>query len=143
MNSFNMPNLGASIGEWLFSCVGGIETDGVGFKRILIRPYIGAGLTHARASYASIHGTIAVRWEKSSGAVVIDVTIPVNTSATVSLPGIGTGPVTIEEGGRTVWHDGAYRGGVTGVFGARANADRVDLLAGSGSYKFRIKGSGP
>jgi len=64
MNSFSMPDLMASVGEWLFHYVGGIGQQGEGFKSILIKPYIGRGLTWARASYESIRGTIAVRWEK-------------------------------------------------------------------------------
>ena len=142
MNSFNMPNIGASIGEWLFSCVGGIDTDGVGFRKILIKPYVGAGLTWARTSYDSIYGTIAVRWEKSGGVLVMDVSIPANTSATVSIPSNGTGPVTIQESSKTVWSKSAYRGGVPGFSGARTNAGRIDFQVASGRYSFRAMGSG-
>jgi alpha-L-rhamnosidase len=138
MNSFNMPNLGASIGEWLFSCVGGIDTDGAGFRKILIKPYIGDGLTWARTSYNSIRGTITVRWEKGRGSLVVDVTIPANASATVSLPRGGTGPGTIREGGKTIWSKGHYRDGVPGIFGARRTADRVDVDVGSGNYSFGV-----
>ena len=109
MNSFSMPDLMASVGEWLFHYVGGIGQQGEGFRNIVIKPYIGTGLTWARASYDSIHGTIAVRWEKSGGALVMDVTIPANTSATVSLPGSGTGPLTIKESGKTVWSKRSLR----------------------------------
>ncbi|MEI7939202.1 MAG: family 78 glycoside hydrolase catalytic domain [Verrucomicrobiota bacterium] len=142
MNSFSMPDLMASVGEWLFHYVGGIGQQGEGFKNIVIKPYIGAGLTWARASYDSIHGTIAVRWEKSGEALIMDVTIPANTCATVSLPGIGTGPVTIKESGKTVWTKGAYIKGVPGISGAGVKADRVDLQVASGSYSFLVKGSG-
>ena len=141
MNSFSMPDLMASVGEWLFHYVGGIGQQGEGFRNIVIKPYIGAGLTWARASYDSIHGTIAVRWEKSGGALVMDVTIPANTSATVSLPGSGTGSLTIKESGKTVWTKGAYIKGGPGISGAGVNADRVDLQVASGSYSFRVKGS--
>lgn len=142
MNSFNMPNLGASIGEWLFSCIGGIETDEVGFRKILIKPHIGNGLNWARTSYDSIRGTIAVRWEKNAGALVMDVTIPANSSATVSIPGMGTAPVTIQESGKTVWSNGAYIKGVWGISGASLNTDRVDVQVASGSYHFQATGRG-
>jgi len=138
MNSFGMPHLMASVGEWLFHYVGGIGQQGEGFKNIVIKPYIGAGLTWARASYDSIHGTIAVRWEQSKGALVVDVTIPANTSATVSLPGSGTGPLTIKESGKTVWSKGACLSGVPGISGASANGDRVEFQVASGNYRFRI-----
>jgi alpha-L-rhamnosidase len=138
MNSFSMPDLMASVGEWLFHYVGGIGQQGEGFKTIVIKPYIGAGLTWARASYDSIHGTIAVRWEKRGGALVVDVTIPPNTSAMVSLPGGGTGPFAVQEGGKAVWLNGAYVSGVAGISGASANADRVEFQVASGSYRFRV-----
>jgi alpha-L-rhamnosidase len=140
MNSFNMPNLGASIGEWLFSCVGGIETEGVGFEKILIKPHIGAGLTYARASYDSIRGTIAVRWERIGEALVMDVTIPASSSATVSVPNISAGSVTIQESGTTVWSNGTYISGVPGILGASLSGDRVELQVGSGTYSFRAIG---
>jgi alpha-L-rhamnosidase len=138
MNSFNMPDLMASVAEWLFSYVGGIGQQGVGFKNIVIKPYIGAGLTWARTSYDSIHGTIAVRWEKSGGALVMDVTVPANTTATVSLPGGGTGPLSVQEGGVPVWSNGTYTGGAAGISGASLNGDRVEVQVSSGTYSFRV-----
>ena len=139
MNSFNMPNLGASIGEWLFACVGGIESDGVGFEKILIKPHVGPGLTYARTSYDSIRGTIAVRWEKTGADLVMNVTIPANSTATVSVPSLGTGSVMIQESGTTVWSDGTYVSGVPGISRARLNGDRVELQVGSGSYNFVLQ----
>ena len=48
MNSFHMPDLMASVGEWLFSSVAGIGQEGAGFKNILVKPYISEGLTYVR-----------------------------------------------------------------------------------------------
>ena len=140
MNSFNMPDLMASVCEWLFCHVGGIDQQGEGFKNIVIKPYIGQGLTWAKTSYNSIRGTISVRWEKRGGDLFVDVTIPANTSATVSLPNTTTG--SIQETGKTVWASGAFRKEVTGINGARVNTDRIDIQVSSGRYQFRIVGSG-
>lgn len=142
MNSFSMPDLMASITEWLFCHVGGIDQKGVGFQNLVIKPAVGAGLTWAQASYDSIHGTIEVRWEKSGGALAVNVTIPANTSATVSLPGSGTGPFSVHEGGKSVWSNGAYVSGVTGISGAAMNGDRVEMQVGSGTYHFQVVGGG-
>ena len=46
MNSFHMPDLMASVGEWLFSSVAGIGQEGAGFKNILVKPYVSEGLTY-------------------------------------------------------------------------------------------------
>ena len=140
MNSFNMPDLMASVCEWLFCHVGGIDQQGEGFKNIVIKPYIGQGLTWAKTSYNSIRGTISVRWEKRGGDLFVDVTIPANTSATVSLPNTTTG--SIQETGKTVWASGAFRKEVTGINGAMVNTDRIDIQVSSGRYQFRIVGSG-
>jgi len=140
MNSFSMPDLMASVGEWLFSCVGGIESQGAGFQAIRIKPYIGPGLDWARASYESVHGTIGVRWEKRHGALLVDVNLPANTSATVSLPCLGTGPIEVREGGQVIFSRGIYRGGVSGIAAAWVDTDRVEVKVGSGAYRFRVTG---
>jgi hypothetical protein len=38
------------------------------------------------ASYQSIHGPIAVRWEQQGGRFALEVSVPPRTSATVHLP---------------------------------------------------------
>ena len=48
MNSFNHYAFGA-VGEYLYRFVAGIDTDGPGFRRILIQPCPGPGLTAASA----------------------------------------------------------------------------------------------
>jgi len=96
MNSFNHYSFGA-VGRWLFTTVAGIDTDGPGFKKIMIRPRLG-GITSARASYDSIHGKIATDWMLEDGTFMLNVTIPANTTATVYVPADSAESVT--EGGR-------------------------------------------
>ena len=140
MNSFSMPDLMASVSEWLFCHVGGIDQRGTAFKDIVIKPYLGSGLTWARASYASIHGTIAVRWEKRGKDLVMDVTIPANTSATVILPGKGN--ATFHESGKVLWSKGEQRKRMQGISWVRPTLHGVEVAVGSGTYRFRIEGSG-
>jgi len=87
MNSFNHYSLG-SVGEWLYRCVAGIELDPEvnGFKHFQIKPYPGGGLDYAGATYESVHGTIKSRWQRQSELLVLDVTIPANTTACVYVP---------------------------------------------------------
>jgi alpha-L-rhamnosidase len=82
MNSFNHYAFG-SVGEFLYRTIGGIDTDGPGFKKIFIRPHVAEGLTFAKAKYESINGTIESSWRIEGDQVKLDVTIPVNTTATV------------------------------------------------------------
>jgi alpha-L-rhamnosidase len=85
MNSFNHYAFG-SVGEFLYRTVGGIDTDGPGYRKIIIRPQPDGGLTFSRCSYDSINGTIESSWRTEAGSVRLDVNIPVNTSATVYVP---------------------------------------------------------
>ncbi|MFH1717237.1 MAG: family 78 glycoside hydrolase catalytic domain, partial [Planctomycetota bacterium] len=96
MNSFNHYSFG-SVGRWLFGTVAGIDTDGPGYKQIVIYPRPGE-ITHAKASYESIHGRIVSDWRLSNGTFTLNVTIPANTTATVYVPAGSLDSVT--ESGR-------------------------------------------
>lgn len=85
MNSLNHYALG-TVGDYLSGMIGGIQADAPGYKRIRIRPMPGGGLTWARTSYDSIHGTIATAWKVEGDEFLIDVTIPPGTTATVYVP---------------------------------------------------------
>src|SRR5215471_11963279 len=80
MNSFNHYSLG-SIGEWLFRHVAGIEMepDVAGFQRFVLRPFIGKGLSFAKASYATMHGDISSDWRRSGAELKWSVRVPANT----------------------------------------------------------------
>jgi alpha-L-rhamnosidase len=93
MNSFAHYSFGA-VGEWMFKTIGGIDTDGPGYKHIIIRPRPGGRLMWAKTSYNSIQGEIATAWKVDGRALKLDVTIPANTTATVYIPAGGADNVT-------------------------------------------------
>jgi alpha-L-rhamnosidase len=101
MNSFNHYSLG-SIGEWLFRHVAGIELDPdlAGFQRFVLRPFIGKGLSFAKASYTTMHGAILSDWRKSGSELIWSVRVPANTRARVYVPSDSGTPV--KEGGELV-----------------------------------------
>ena len=68
--------------------VAGLNTDpeNPGFKRALMRPQPGGGLTYARAEYKSVYGKIAIKWAIKDGNMVVDVMVPHNTTAHLVLP---------------------------------------------------------
>lgn len=86
MNSFNHYAYGA-IGEWLYRVVGGIEADpdAPGYKHILFQPHTGGGLTWVKNSYESIYGTVSCSWRTDGQEVLLEVTVPANTTAAVIL----------------------------------------------------------
>jgi alpha-L-rhamnosidase len=85
MNSFNHYAYGA-IGDWMYRVSAGIETMGPGYKHFIIQPHPTKKLEFSRASFESSYGTIASGWERKEGKIIIKVSIPANTSATIILP---------------------------------------------------------
>lgn len=88
MNSFNHYSLG-SVGEWLYRYAAGIEPDysEPGFKKIQIKPYPGGRLTHISCSYECPYGIIAVNWSREKDRFSLKVSLPVNTTAELCIPG--------------------------------------------------------
>jgi len=87
MNSFNHYSLG-SVGEWLFRHVAGIELDPEvpGYSRFVLQPHLGAGLTSARATYATMHGEILSDWSLAGHQLTWKIRVPANTTAQVFIP---------------------------------------------------------
>jgi alpha-L-rhamnosidase len=87
MNSFNHYAYGA-IGEWLYNYVAGIQIDpeNPGYKHFFLTPHPGGGLTNAKAVYKSMYGEIKSDWKIEGNQMFYDVSIPANTSATITLP---------------------------------------------------------
>ena len=101
MNSFAHYSFGA-VYQWIVENIGGIHSDAVAYKRILIAPQPGGKLTSATTRYESIRGRIETKWRIADGKFILDVTIPVNTTATVIMPtkgvhDIGSGTHHFEE----------------------------------------------
>ena len=129
MNSFNHYAFGA-VGEWMFSTLAGIDTEGPGFKRILIHPRPGGGLSWARAGYDSIRGPIATSWSLEGDDLRLELSIPANTVATVYVP---AGKLTdVSESGRPAEQS-------PGVRFLRLESGSAVLEVGSGTYAFISK----
>ena len=97
--SHNHPAFG-DVSAWFYAVLAGIRPDPArpGFKHILIQPCPGGDLTRAEAEYECVYGTIRSSWRIDGDRFALEVTVPPNTTATVSLPVLGEAGVT--EGGR-------------------------------------------
>src|ERR687894_2929808 len=128
MNSFNHYSLG-SVGEWLYRHVAGIDLDPqtAGYGHIIVRPYPGGGLTHARGEYDSVRGKIVSAWSIEGDQFNLGITIPPNTTATVHVPVTGT--AGISESDNAVEH-------AEGVKILSMDEGEVVLAVGSGDYEF-------
>ncbi|MEV1245515.1 family 78 glycoside hydrolase catalytic domain [Nonomuraea sp. NPDC049750] len=85
MTSLNHYAFGA-VCSWLHRVVGGIQAAEPGYRRLLIAPQPGGGLTHASARHVTVHGEVAVTWRIEEGVMTVDVTVPHATEALVRLP---------------------------------------------------------
>ncbi len=134
MNSFAHYSFGA-VCEWMFSTLAGIDTDGVGYQHIILKPSPARpGSNPARetikwvkAHYDSIHGRISSQWKCQGDRFEFETTIPANTTATVFLPAKAADEVKL---------DGKPLAKVAGVKCLRVEAGRVVLSVPAGKYRF-------
>ncbi|MBC8009813.1 MAG: family 78 glycoside hydrolase catalytic domain [Burkholderiales bacterium] len=136
MNSFNHYAYGA-IGDWMTRVVGGVAPDpeGPGYKRIVLRPQIGGAaaekLTRAEAWLETRHGRVASAWRREKGGALIwEVEVPANTTATAWVPAA--------EGAR-VTESGGPLEKAEGLRVLRREADAVVVELAGGRYRFNVK----
>lgn len=130
MNSFNHYSLG-SCGEWMFASLAGIDTDGPGFKRLIIKPRPGGDISWTKASYDSVNGEIAVSWEKGETVFKMNVTIPLNTTASIYVPASDRN--VVKESGKPAEKS-------EGVKFLRMEDGYAVFAVGSGVYEFTAEG---
>lgn len=140
MNSFAHYSFGA-VCEWMFSHLAGIDTDGPGFRRIVIRPTpplpdptaAVPPISWVKARYDGPTGRIASEWQVRKGMFTLRVTIPANTTAIVHLPTENATRIT--ESGR------GLRLAPT-VHLIRVRHGRAELAVSAGRYRFQAPLSG-
>jgi len=127
MNSFNHYSYGA-IGEWLYTHVGGLRIDpeNPGYKHIIFDPHPGGGLTSANTEFLSLYGKIKSNWKIIDRTFQYEVTVPPNTTATVTLPNAKADEVLL--------NDAKLKNEFHKIM--KQTDDGVQLKLGSGTYKF-------
>jgi alpha-L-rhamnosidase len=85
MLSFNHCALGA-VADWLHRTVAGLAPAEPGYRRILVAPRPGGGLTHASAAHETPYGRAEVAWVRTEGRLEVDAVVPVGATATIRLP---------------------------------------------------------
>jgi alpha-L-rhamnosidase len=111
-----------------------------GYGLIRIKPHVLGDLKHAEASIKTVRGIISSSWKRTKNSFVLEIEIPVNSTAKVSVPTLGLNEFAITEGGKAIWQNDSYVDGVAGVADGRRDADWVTFDVGSGSYRFELKG---
>ncbi|MFD4694388.1 alpha-L-rhamnosidase [Streptomyces sp. NPDC058463] len=86
MNSFNHYAYG-SVGEWMYANIAGIAPGSPGFRKVLVRPRPGGGVTQAEGRFDSLYGPVTTRWKADTDGFALRVVLPANTTAEVWVPG--------------------------------------------------------
>lgn len=118
-----------SPGGWFYQGLAGIRPDetGPGFKKIIIKPAVVGDLTWVQCGYDSIRGRIVSHWKCEGDQLTMDVTIPVNTTATVHVP-------TRDQAGIT--ESGQPAAKSNGVKFLRMENGAAIFEVGAGTYRF-------
>jgi alpha-L-rhamnosidase len=121
-----------AIVQWFYEDLAGMRALEPGYRKIEFRPQIPvAGLDMVSASYASVRGMVATRWQRTATGLELDVTVPAGSTAQVYVPASNPQAVTEEGAGRKADKASIKLIGVTG--------DRVIYEVGSGHYQFRVR----
>ena len=137
----------AGVGRFFYESLAGIEEPqfygtrkfGPGYSRIRIKPHVLGDLTSAEASIKTVRGVVSSKWKKTKDTFVLEVEIPVNSTARVSVPTIGLKNPVITEGGKAIWKNGAWVKGAPGITAGKQTAGYCTFDIGSGRYKFSVK----
>jgi alpha-L-rhamnosidase len=129
MNSGNHLMLVGDLITWAYENLAGIRPDPAqpAFKHIIMSPTPVGDLSHVHAAYNSAYGKILSDWQVAAGHFIWTLTVPPNTTATVSVP--AKSPSAVSESGKPASE-------AQGVKYLRAEQGRAVYEIGSGSYRF-------
>jgi alpha-L-rhamnosidase len=74
--------------EWFYSGLGGIRQspDKPSYERVIFYPELVGNISWAETTYRSIHGDITCNWKIVKNNILMNVKVPVNCTAIVSIP---------------------------------------------------------
>lgn len=116
MNSRNHFALGC-VGEWMWNTLAGVNICDrePGFKKVIIKPEPVGDLKWVKAAYMTNYGKLTVDWKMEGQKLLLDVTVPPNSSALLIPPAIKTGALLSERGKKA--DSGEIRGVTAGKNG--------------------------
>lgn len=142
MNSHDHHMMG-SVDAWFYRALAGIkvEAENAGYRHFRIEPQVVRDLAWASATVGTVRGNVTSSWTHTPGVVTLEVDVPVNSTASVSIPkDLEMTQATVREGDRTVWENNHFVEGTPGIRGAKYENGRVAFEVGSGHYAFRLTG---
>lgn len=142
MASYNHIMFG-SIGKWFYANLAGIKAGSPGYSKITIRPYPVGDLKWVKAHVKTIRGVVSSSWIRTEKSFSLNVTIPLNTLATVCIPKMQLENVIVRESSKTIWRDGSFLGNVDGISSGSDEGEYISFVVGSGKYSFELQGNLP
>jgi alpha-L-rhamnosidase len=117
------------IGGWFYRGLAGIRWDPEtpGFKNVILRPEPVKSVDWVKCSYDSPYGKIVSNWKIDAGNFKWNLTVPVNTTATIYVPG------------KNITENGLPTAEAKGVKFLRMEKNKAVFKVESGSYKFITK----
>jgi alpha-L-rhamnosidase len=99
------------IEQWFYRTVGAISSLQTGYAQIQLKPGMPAGLANATAAYNCVRGLSSSSWTRAANTIKWNVSVPVNTTAKVYVPTLGTmlTNVTVTESGTNIFQNGRWR----------------------------------
>jgi len=130
-NSRNHPMFGGAL-SWFYRKVAGFNVDEgqPGYKHIIIRPIVPRDLTFASYSLRTLLGEASVSWKKAQGAFLMDVVVPVGSTATLYLPA---------SEGQAITENGKPVNKAKGVKAAGTEDGYAVFTVESGRYSLEVK----
>jgi len=141
MNSHNHPMFG-SVGAWFYKALAGIEPaeGALGFDKIRVAPQVVRDLRFASGSIRTLRGDVSVAWHREDKRLHLDVVVPVNSEAEITLPTLNLKNIVVQEGGRVIYVEQAFQPGVAGITSLKVVDSNLIINAGSGRYSFDLTG---
>ncbi|MDU0328450.1 family 78 glycoside hydrolase catalytic domain [Microbacterium sp. KSW2-21] len=87
MTSFNHYAFGA-VADWLHRRLAGLAPAAPGYRRLRIAPVLLPSFDHAGAVHDTPYGRAEVSWRRDGDDVLLEVTVPANTTAEIDVPGL-------------------------------------------------------
>lgn len=129
MNSLNHYAYGA-IGEWMYERIAGIAPLEAGYKTIRIAPQPRQPLTSASATLNTPYGNVSSAWEIVNNEFQLNVIVPPNTTAKVSIPANTNNRLKLNN---------QYFKDNLNVKLLKTNNNSFELLVQPGNYNFNSK----
>jgi alpha-L-rhamnosidase len=117
------------IGGWFYRGLAGIrwDPDAPGFKHVILRPAVVRSVDWVKCRYDSPYGEIISNWNLENGSFLWDISVPVNSKATVYVPARDVR--SLKEGGKAIQ-------GIDGVTCLGMEDGHAVLQVESGTYRF-------